>query len=114
MNLLSIDQITQKGKKFEFTSDLVSITDMHDNSIIAIGDVDKKSRLYKFTKFADGDSYLLLTHKESTLHAPPVKLVATLVFPSILDIRDDSIPSNYVHGNEQVVQLDKKTTLTLQ
>jgi hypothetical protein len=37
MNLLSVYQITQKGKKVEFTSDLVFVVDMHDNSIIAIG-----------------------------------------------------------------------------
>jgi hypothetical protein len=37
MNLLSVYQITQKGKKVEFTSDSVSVIDMHDNSIIAIG-----------------------------------------------------------------------------
>jgi hypothetical protein len=54
---------------------------MHDNSIIAIGEVDHKSRLYKFTKFADDDSSLLLTHKESTFHAPLVKLGETLVLP---------------------------------
>jgi hypothetical protein len=49
MNLLSVYQSTQKGKKVEITSDLVSVIDMHDNSIIAIGEVDHKSRLYKFT-----------------------------------------------------------------
>jgi hypothetical protein len=49
MNLLSVYQITQKGKKVEFTSDSISVIDMHDNSIIAIGEVDHKSRLYKFT-----------------------------------------------------------------
>jgi hypothetical protein len=42
MNLLSIYQITQKGKKVEFTSDSASVIDMHDNSIIAIGEVDHK------------------------------------------------------------------------
>ena len=35
---------------------------MHDRSIIVIGEVDKKSQLYKFTKFTDYDSSLLLTH----------------------------------------------------
>jgi hypothetical protein len=35
---------------------------MHDSSIIAVGEVDHKSRLYKFTKFTDYDSYFLLTH----------------------------------------------------
>jgi hypothetical protein len=72
MNLLSVYHITQKDKRDEFTSDSVSVIDMHDNSIIAVGEVDHKSRLYKFTKFSDDDSSILLTHKESTLHAPPV------------------------------------------
>jgi hypothetical protein len=72
MNLLSVYQIVEKGKKFEFTSDSVLVIDMHDNSIIAIGEVDHKSRLYKFTKFSDNDSSILLTHKESNLHAPLV------------------------------------------
>jgi hypothetical protein len=35
---------------------------MYDNSIIEIGEVDHKSRLYKFTNFVDHDSSLLLTH----------------------------------------------------
>jgi hypothetical protein len=76
---------------------------MHDNSIIAIGEVDQKSRLYKFTKVYDGDSSFLLTHKESTLHALPVQHVYTLVLPSVSDIRDDSIHPAYVHGNKKVV-----------
>jgi hypothetical protein len=87
---------------------------MHENSIIAIGEVDHKSRLYKFTKFSGGESYFLLTHKESTLHAPPVQHVDTLVLPSVSDIRDDSIHSYFVHGNNQVVHPDKKPTLKLQ
>jgi hypothetical protein len=39
---------------------------MHDNSIIAIGEVDHKSRLYKFTKFVDHDSSLLLKHDDDS------------------------------------------------
>jgi transposase InsO family protein len=35
---------------------------MHDSSIIVVGEVDHKSRLYKFTKFIEYDSSLLLTH----------------------------------------------------
>ena len=42
MNLLSIYQIAQKGKKVEFTSDSVLVIDMHDSSIIVIGEVDHK------------------------------------------------------------------------
>jgi hypothetical protein len=100
MNLLSVYQITQKGKKVEFTSYSVLVIDMHDNSIIAIGEVDHKSRLYKFTKFYDDDSYFLPTHKESIVHAPPVQHAYTLVLPSVLDIRYDSIHSDFVHGNK--------------
>jgi hypothetical protein len=100
MNLLSIYHITQKGKKVEFTSDLVSIVDMHDNFIIAIGEVDHKSRLYKFTNFSNDDFSILLTCKEITLHAPPLKHAYTLVLPSVSDIKDDSIHSYFVHGNK--------------
>jgi hypothetical protein len=62
INLLSVYQISQIGKKVEFTLDSAYLLDMHDNSIIAIGEVDHKSRLYKFTKFVDYESSLLLTH----------------------------------------------------
>jgi hypothetical protein len=37
MNFLLVYQITQKGKKVEFTLDLVLVIDMHDNFIISIG-----------------------------------------------------------------------------
>jgi hypothetical protein len=100
MNLLLVYLITQKGKKVEFTSDSVSVVDMHDNCIIAIGEVDHKSRLYKFTKFSDDDSSILLAHKESTLHAPRVKHAYTLMLQLVSYIRDDSIYSDYVHGNK--------------
>jgi hypothetical protein len=103
MNLLSVYQIAQKGKKVEFTSDSVSVIDMHDNSIIPIGEVDHKSRLYKFTNFSDDDSSIILTHKESTMLAPLVQHEYTLVLPSVSDIRDDSIHSDSVHGNKKVV-----------
>jgi hypothetical protein len=114
MNLLSVYQITHKGKKVGFTSDLVSVIDMHDNSIIAIGEVDHMSSLYKFTKFFDDDSSILLTHKESTLHEPPVKHAYTLVLSSVSNIRDDSMHSDFVHGNNHVVQPDKNPTPKLQ
>jgi hypothetical protein len=114
INLLSVYQITQKGKRFEFTLDSVSVIDMHDNSIIAIGEVDHKSRLYKFSKFSDDDSYFLFTHKESTLHAPPVQYAYTLVLPSVSYIKYDSIHSDYVHGNNQVVHRDKNPTPKIQ
>jgi hypothetical protein len=110
MNMLLVYQITQKGKKVEFTLDLVSVIDMHENSINAIGEVDHNSRLYKFSKFSDNDSSILLTHTESTLHAPPVQHSYTLVLPSVSYIRDDSIHSNSVHGNKKVVQPNKKPT----
>jgi hypothetical protein len=86
---------------------------MHDNSIITIGEMDYKSRLYKFTKFFDDNSFILLTHKDSTLHAPLVQHAYTLVLPSVSDIRDDSIHLDYVHGNTQVVQPDKNLALKL-
>jgi hypothetical protein len=100
MNPLSVYQVTPKGKKFEYTSDSVSIIDMHDNSVIAIGEVDHKSRLYKFTKFSDDDSSILLTHKESTLHAALVQHAYNLILPLVSDIRDDSIHSDSIHGNK--------------
>jgi hypothetical protein len=114
MSLLLVYQITQKGKKVEFTSDSVSVIDMHDNSIIEIGEVDHKSRLYKITKFVDDDSSILLTHKESTLHAPPVQHAYTLMLPSISDIRDASIHLDFVYGNKKVVHPDKKPASKLQ
>jgi hypothetical protein len=125
MNLFSVYQISRKGKNVEFTSYSVSVFDMHDNSIIAIGEVDHKSRLYKFTKFSDDDSSILLTRKEITLHAPPLKHAYTLILPSVSDIRDDSIHSDFVHGNKKVAhpyknpvsklqQMPKKAHTTLQ
>ena len=81
---------------------------MHDNSIIATSEVDHKSRLYKFTKFSDDYCSILLTHKESTLHAPPVQHAYTLVLPSVSDIRDDSMHPDSIHGNKQVVHPYKK------
>jgi hypothetical protein len=38
----------------------------------------------------------------------------TLVLPSVSNIRDDSIHSDYVHGNKKVVQPDKKPASKLQ
>jgi hypothetical protein len=87
---------------------------MHENSIISIGEVDHKSRLYKFTKFYDDDSSILLTHKESTFYAPPMQHAYTLVLPSVSYIRDDSIHSNYVHGHKKVIHPDKKPMTKLQ
>jgi hypothetical protein len=113
MNLLLVYQITQKGKKVEFTSDSVSVIDMHDNSIIAISEVDHNSRLYKFTKFSDDESFILLTHKESTLHAPLVQHAYTLMLPPVSDMGDDSIHSDFVHRNKKVVHLDKNPMLKL-
>jgi hypothetical protein len=97
----------------EFTGDSILVIDMHDNSIIVIGEVDHKSKLYKFTMLSDDNSYFLLTHKESTFHTPPVQNTYTLVLPSVSDIRDDSIHSDVLHGNKKVVQLDKKLVLKL-
>jgi hypothetical protein len=63
MNLLSIYNITQKGKNVEFTSDLVLVIYMHDNSIISIGEVDRNSSLYKFINFVDIESSFLPNKK---------------------------------------------------
>jgi predicted choloylglycine hydrolase len=73
---------------------------MHDNSIISLGEVDHKSRFYKFTKFFEDVSSILLTHKESTFHAPPMQHAYTVVIPSVSDIRDDSIHSYSIHENK--------------
>jgi hypothetical protein len=73
---------------------------MHDNSIIAIDEVDHKSRLYKFTKFSKYDCFMLLTYKESNLHALLVQHAYTPILPSVSDIRDDSVHSDSVHGNK--------------
>jgi hypothetical protein len=62
IKILSVYQITQTGKMVEFTSNSVTILDMHDNSIIVVGEVDHKSLFYKFTKFTNYDSSFLLTH----------------------------------------------------
>ena len=87
---------------------------MHDNSIISIGEVDHKSRLYTFTKFSGIDFSFLLTHKESNFHAPPLQHAYTLVIPSFSNIRGDSIHSGYVQGIKKVVHLDKNLVLKLQ
>jgi hypothetical protein len=63
MNLISIYQITHSGtgKRVEFTPDSITISDMHDNSMIVVGEVNHQSRLYTFSKFiAKSDSALLL------------------------------------------------------
>jgi hypothetical protein len=48
------------------------------------------------------------------LHAPPVQHAHTLVLPSVSDIKDDSLHSDFTHGNKKVVHSDKKPTLKLQ
>jgi hypothetical protein len=71
MNLLLVYQITQKGKKIEFTSDSdsVSVIDMHDNSIIAIGEVDHKSRLLTMTPlFYLHKRRVLCMHLQCNMH----------------------------------------------
>jgi hypothetical protein len=73
MNMLFVYQIIEKSKKVEFTLDSFFVLDMHDNPIISIGEVDHKSRLYKFTNFYNDESYFLLTHKDITFHAPLVQ-----------------------------------------
>jgi hypothetical protein len=69
MNLLFVYQITHSGtgKRVEFTPDSVTISDMHDNSMIVVGEVNHQSRLYTFSKFiAKSDYSLLLMHVDDT------------------------------------------------
>jgi hypothetical protein len=69
VNLLSIYQIMHYGtkKRVEFTLNFVTISNMHDNSMIFVGEVIHESRLYTFNKFiAKYDFYLLLMHVEDT------------------------------------------------
>lgn len=51
----------------EFTPESVTISDMHDNSMIVVGEVNHQCCLYTFNKFiAKFDSSLLLTHVDDT------------------------------------------------
>jgi hypothetical protein len=53
INHLSVYHITQIDKRVEFTSDSITVLDIHDNFIIAVGEVDHKSQLYNFTKLTN-------------------------------------------------------------
>jgi hypothetical protein len=65
-NLLSIYQISQNGRKVEFTPDSVTIRDLEDNALLAVGKDDHESRLYAFSHFVlDSHSTTFLTHSDS-------------------------------------------------
>jgi hypothetical protein len=47
----------------EFTPDSITIFDMHDNSIVVVGEVNNQFHLYTFSKFTGkSSSYLQLPH----------------------------------------------------
>lgn len=66
MNILFIYQITHSGtgKRVEFTLDTVNIFDIQNNSKVATGEVNDKSRLYTFYEFIEPNFALLLTHAD--------------------------------------------------
>jgi hypothetical protein len=69
MNILSIYQIMHSStrKRVQFTPDFVIISDMHDKSMIVVGEVNHQYHLYTFSKFIDKyDSSLLFTHVDDT------------------------------------------------
>jgi hypothetical protein len=69
MNILSIYQIIHSGtgKRVEFTPNSVTISNIHDNSTIVVGEVNHQSHLYTFIKFIFKYDYnLLLTHVDDT------------------------------------------------
>jgi hypothetical protein len=45
INILLVHHITQTCKRVEFTSDAFYVLDMHSNSIVVIGEVDKKIKV---------------------------------------------------------------------
>jgi hypothetical protein len=65
VNLLFVYHIAHSGttKMVEFTPNLVTKYDMHDNSKIVVGELNHQSHLYTFSKFiVKSDYVLLLTH----------------------------------------------------
>jgi hypothetical protein len=64
-NLLFVYQIAQNGRKVEFTPDSITIRDLEDNALLAVGKADHESRLYAFSHFVpDSHSTALLTHSD--------------------------------------------------
>jgi hypothetical protein len=68
VNLLSVYQMKNYGtrKKVIFKHDAVDIYDMQTNSRVATSEVNNQSRLYKFSKFIEPNSALLLTHADES------------------------------------------------
>jgi len=69
MNLIFVYQIMHfgTGKRVEFTLDSTTISNMHDNSTIVVGEVNHQYHLCSFSKFvAKSYSALLLRHVDDT------------------------------------------------
>ena len=65
MNILFVYQIAHsgEGKRVDFIPDSIIIHDLHDNSLIVVGEANHQSRLYTFNQFiAKYEPYLLLMH----------------------------------------------------
>ena len=65
MNLLSVFQIAHsgKGRRVEFTLDSITIHDLHDNSLIFVGEENHQSCFYRFSQFlSKSKPCLLLMH----------------------------------------------------
>jgi hypothetical protein len=68
VNLLFVYYITHFGtrKRVDFTLDSITIYDIHDNSMIVVGEVNHQSHLYTFSKFIAKSDYDLLMHVDDT------------------------------------------------
>jgi hypothetical protein len=61
-NLLSIYRISKNGRKIEFTPDLVTIKDLEDNALLAVGKADHESHLYDFSHFVPHSHFDVFSH----------------------------------------------------
>jgi hypothetical protein len=65
-NLFYVYQISQNGRKVEFTPDSITIMDLEDNALIAVGKVDHESLPYAFSHFVpNSHSIALITGSNS-------------------------------------------------
>ena len=65
-NLLFVYHIDQNGRKVDFTLEFVTIRDLEDNALLAVGNAHHESLLYYFSHFVlDSHSTALLTHLDS-------------------------------------------------
>ena len=60
--ILMGDDMPGTKMRVEFTPDAVNIYDIQNNSKVATGEVNHRSRLYTFSEFIEPDFSLLLTH----------------------------------------------------